>query len=77
MSDLINLLAVLAGALTVVVPYTFLLRAERDRVNELLRLFQAKVAPAEFAAYMTPHTDVVEDWLFTDDGLVGAEVLED
>jgi hypothetical protein len=67
-----EILAMVAGALTVVVPYTILLRAERARVNELFRLLEARAAPSEFAAYIAePEPPPAERWVFSEDGLVG------
>ena len=58
---------------------TTALAAERARVSELLRLLEARAAPAEFAAYANP--DVVppapETWVFSDDGLVGRKVEDE
>lgn len=54
------------------------LLAEQARVTELLRLLESKAAPAEVAAFLTPHAPEPEGtWIFTEDGLVGADVTED
>lgn len=51
------------------------LQAERARVNELLRLLEAKGAPAEFAAYVHAEQDEPSGtWIFSEDGLIGVEV---
>lgn len=57
------------------------LATERARVSELLRLLEARSAPAEFAAYA--HHDVSQailpndTWIFSDDGLIGHKVDDD
>lgn len=52
-----------------------ILAAERDRVNDLLTLLEAKAAPAEAAAYLRPVTDAVTgELIYSDDGLISVEV---
>lgn len=54
------------------------LATERARVNELLRLLEAKAAPAEAAAYVfQPHEEPdFSDRLWSEDGLVYVEAGE-
>lgn len=65
------LVALITGALVALAPCMVLLFAERDRVNDLLRLLEAKAAPAEFAAYVnTGEDEPLPEWLYSEDGLV-------
>lgn len=51
--------------------------AERRRTDELLKLLEARSAPAEFAAYVhdTPPVEVPE-FLYSDDGLAFVPVSD-
>lgn len=47
------------------------LAQERERVNELLLLLEAKAAPAEVAAFLQPFPEPpAENFLVSDDGLI-------
>lgn len=48
-----------------------LLSAETARVTELLALVEAKAAPAEYFAVTAAPAAEPEEWLWSDDGLVG------
>lgn len=49
------------------------LAMEQARVTDLLRLLEAKAAPAEYAAYMDPAPllpEINEHYVYSDDGLL-------
>lgn len=71
-------LAVVALATMHAVYTDRLLRAERDRVNDLLTLLEARAAPAEHAAYVAPFPEPpAAEYLTSEDGLVSVEVPDD
>lgn len=73
---IVVLISASAVVLACVALLVYLLKTERDRVSTLLTLLESKAAPAEYAAYNTT-TPVMEhdssDWIFSADGLVGAQ----
>lgn len=78
-----NALAVVAGFVHVLAVAIFLqareaLAFERARVNELLRLLEAKAAPAEVAAFLDPPAPQPEgEWITSPDGLIVIGVEDD
>lgn len=69
------LAAFVLGALTALVPSVYLLRATVAENRRLFGLLEAKAAPAEYAAYVAPLVEEPEeDWVFSEDGLVGFPV---
>lgn len=68
---------VLVGLFVVLqaVQHRMTLADEKARVNDLLRLLEAKAAPAEVAAYLTPPApEETGEWIFSDDGLISVRV---
>lgn len=52
--------------------------AQREtQIRELWRILEAKVAPAEFAAYVNRDDYRSPDWLFSEDGLVRVAAEDD
>lgn len=85
-------LAALLGALATGVPYLLYavhnersakrsekaLAVEQSRVNDLLVLIQAKAAPAEFAAYVTPQAAEAEPgFMWDSSGLIAVPLDDD
>ena len=77
---LANLVAVLLGVLTVLVPYVVLVRRtdaalaqERARISDLIELLQVREAPAEYA-FLHPFPEADRPHTLTSpDGLVTVE----
>jgi hypothetical protein len=82
---IVNVLAVIAGFATVLIPYVVLVRRtdaalvqEQARVNDLLLLLESKAAPSEVAAFLRPPAEEPRQvFLHSEDGLVSVPYSED